>query len=62
VSLNPDTVVDTWLRLAIDALALTFILARVAYGICYITDRSTLRSLVWLVGFGCTVALFVTAA
>ncbi|MBN8281254.1 MAG: MAPEG family protein [Gammaproteobacteria bacterium] len=46
----------------IDALALTFILARVAYGICYITDRSTLRSLVWLVGFGCTVALFVTAA
>ncbi|MEQ1800349.1 MAG: MAPEG family protein [Gammaproteobacteria bacterium] len=46
----------------IDALAATFILARVAYGICYIFDRSTLRSLVWLVGFGCTVALFITSA
>lgn len=46
----------------IDALAVTFIVARIAYGLCYIADRSTLRSLVWLVGFGSTVALFVTAA
>jgi uncharacterized MAPEG superfamily protein len=46
----------------IDGLAVTFVLARVVYGICYIADRSTLRSLVWLVGFGCTVALYVTAA
>lgn len=46
----------------IDTLAVTFILARIAYGFLYITNRSTLRSLVWLVGFGCTVALFVTAA
>jgi uncharacterized MAPEG superfamily protein len=47
---------------AVDGLALTFIAARVAYGLCYIADRSTLRSLVWLLGFGCVVALFVTAA
>jgi uncharacterized MAPEG superfamily protein len=46
----------------IDALALTFIGARVIYGLCYIADRSTLRSLFWLAGFGSTVALFVTAA
>ncbi len=46
----------------IDALAVTFTLARVAYGLCYIADRSTLRSLVWTVGFGCMVALFVTSA
>jgi uncharacterized MAPEG superfamily protein len=46
----------------IDALALTFIAARVVYGLCYIADRSTLRSLVWLVGFGSVVGLFVTAA
>ncbi|MEO8445381.1 MAG: MAPEG family protein [Gammaproteobacteria bacterium] len=46
----------------IDILAVTFIVARVAYGLCYIADRPTLRSLVWLVGFGSVVALFVTAA
>jgi uncharacterized MAPEG superfamily protein len=46
----------------IDALALTFIVARVAYGFCYIADRAGLRSLVWLVGLSCVVGLFVTAA
>ena len=46
----------------VDALALTFIGARVIYGLCYIADKSTLRSLVWLVGFGCVVGLFITAA
>ncbi|MDH5276256.1 MAG: MAPEG family protein [Gammaproteobacteria bacterium] len=46
----------------IDALALTFTIARVAYGLFYIADRSTLRSLVWLLAFGSTVALFVTSA
>jgi uncharacterized MAPEG superfamily protein len=46
----------------VDALAVTFVIARVAYGIFYIADRSTLRSLTWLVAFGCTVGLFVAAA
>jgi uncharacterized MAPEG superfamily protein len=46
----------------IDALAVTFIAARVAYGLCYIADRAGLRSLLWLVGFSCVVGLFVTAA
>jgi uncharacterized MAPEG superfamily protein len=46
----------------IDALAVVFIVARIAYGLCYIADKSTLRSLVWLVGFGATVGLYFAAA
>ena len=43
----------------IDVLAGIFIVARILHGICYITDRASLRSIVWLVGFGITIALFV---
>jgi len=46
----------------IDALAVAFVIARVLYGICYIADRSTLRSLSWLAAFGCVIGLFVAAA
>lgn len=46
----------------IDLLAVVFIVARIAYGLCYIADRSTLRSLVWLAGFGATVGLYLAAA
>lgn len=46
----------------IDMLALGYVLARVLYGIFYITDRSTLRSLVWVAGLGCIIGLFVAAA
>jgi len=42
--------------------ALAFVLARVAYIVCYVTDRASLRSLVWLVGFAVSVSLFVLAA
>jgi len=49
-------------QFTVDALALTFIVARLAHGLCYIADQAGLRSLVWLVGFGCVVGLFVTAA
>ncbi len=44
----------------IDALAVTFVSARVIYTLLYIYDKPTLRSLVWSVGFLCTVGLFVT--
>ena len=43
----------------VDALALAFIGLRVAYLICYLTDRATLRSWLWLGGLACTVALFL---
>ena len=45
----------------INALAVLFLVARVLHGIFYINDQATLRSLVWLAGFGCVIALFVTA-
>lgn len=46
----------------IDTLAIIFILARVLHGICYIFDKNLLRTLVWTIGFACTIALFLVAA
>lgn len=46
----------------IDILAGVFILARLLHGVAYIADKGTLRSLVWLVGYGCMVGLFLAAA
>jgi uncharacterized MAPEG superfamily protein len=46
----------------VDALALAFIAARVAYLGCYLADLATLRSLVWTAGFALCVAIFVVAA
>lgn len=46
----------------VDALAATFIAARLAYTWAYFTDRATTRSLIWFVGFACMIALFVLAA
>ena len=45
----------------VDTLALMFVAARVVYLICYLADYALLRSLVWLVGFGCTLAIFLAA-
>ena len=44
------------------ALAWGYVAARVAYSACYILHRPSLRSLVWLVGLACCLALFVLAA
>jgi uncharacterized MAPEG superfamily protein len=46
----------------IDLLAVVFVLARVVYGFLYMADKSTLRSLVWLVALVATVLLFVLSA
>ena len=46
----------------IDALAVAFVLLRVAYTALYIADRPTARSLVWIAALACIVALFVVAA
>lgn len=45
-----------------DALALAFLFCRVLYGVCYIANLATLRSLVWTGGMGIVVAFFVLAA
>ncbi len=46
----------------INVLALTAVAARIAYTACYLTDRATLRSLCWMVGILCIIALFGVAA
>ncbi|MGQ0701037.1 MAG: MAPEG family protein [Panacagrimonas sp.] len=45
----------------IDLLALIWVGARLAHGVFYIADWATLRSLVWFVGLGCVVGLFLVA-
>ena len=42
----------------IDLLALGFVAARIAYLVCYIANWPTTRSIVWLVGLACVVAIF----
>lgn len=41
----------------VDALALSFIGLRLVYVWCYVTDRASLRSLVWAGGLAATIAL-----
>lgn len=45
----------------VNALALAFVLLRVAYIALYVTDRAAARSIVWMLGLGVCVALFVLA-
>ena len=45
----------------IDALALTFVAARLAYIALYIADQASLRSLVWSLGMLSVVGLFISA-
>jgi uncharacterized MAPEG superfamily protein len=42
----------------IDLLAIGFVLTRIAYLICYLANWSTTRSIVWLIGLACVVAIF----
>jgi uncharacterized MAPEG superfamily protein len=42
----------------IDILAVGFVLARIAYLICYVANWSTTRSIVWLIGIICVISLF----
>lgn len=42
--------------------ALAFIGFRVAYGVCYLADQASLRSLMWAGGIGSVVAIFLGAA
>ena len=42
----------------VDLLAIGFVAARIAYLICYVADLPTTRSIVWLAGLACVVAIF----
>ncbi|KAF0805601.1 hypothetical protein A6D6_02242 [Alcanivorax xiamenensis] len=43
----------------IDGIAIAFVLSRFMYGVCYIADWASARSLVWFFGIGCIIALFI---
>ena len=43
-------------------LSLAFVVLRVLHGVFYLANLAPLRSLVWLGGLGCTIALMVQAA
>lgn len=45
-----------------DLLAIGFIAARIVYGLLYLANLATLRSIAWLAGVGCIIALFVSGA
>ena len=42
----------------VDGLAIAFVLLRVGYVGAYLADRASLRSLLWVLALGCSVALF----
>jgi uncharacterized MAPEG superfamily protein len=42
----------------VDLLAVGFVIARIAFLACYLANWSTARSIVWLVGLICVVAIF----
>ena len=42
----------------IDFLAIGFVVARIAYLVCYVANWPTTRSIVWLAGIACVVAMF----
>ena len=42
----------------IDLLAIGFVLARIAFLICYLANWPTTRTVVWTAGFICVVAIF----
>lgn len=44
-----------------NTLALSFLASRVIYGVCYIKDWASVRSLVWSIGMLCIVGLFFVA-
>lgn len=45
----------------IDLYAMVFVAARIAFIVCYVTDKASLRSLSWLLGLLSVVGLFAAA-
>ena len=43
-------------------LAVAFVVLRVLHGVLYVADVALARSLVWMAGFACVIALLVLAA
>jgi uncharacterized MAPEG superfamily protein len=46
----------------VDAIAGAYVLCRILYSICYLTDKASLRTFFWMLGFVAVIAIFVVAA
>jgi len=46
----------------VNGVAVAFVVARVVYIWCYLSDRASLRSIVWMIGMALSVALFFLSA
>ena len=46
---------------SVDTLALVFVAARVAYTAAYVTDRATIRSVFWGIGWFATIGILLSA-
>lgn len=45
----------------INLLAIVWVIARLAHGVCYVANWATLRSLTYFVGMACVVGCFIAA-
>lgn len=45
----------------LDILAVAFVLARIAYLVCYLADWHWARSLVWFAGYAACIAIFLSS-
>lgn len=45
----------------VDALAVVFVVVRVAYVACYLADKALFRSIFWLLGYATVIAFYVLA-
>jgi uncharacterized MAPEG superfamily protein len=45
----------------VDELAMLFVAARVGFIAAYLADKASLRSMLWLIGLGASIALFFAA-
>jgi uncharacterized MAPEG superfamily protein len=43
---------------SIDALTIAFVATRCLYAACYLSNKALLRSIAWIIGFGCIIGLF----
>ena len=49
-------------QISVDTLAAVFIVARIAFTLFYLADRPTLRSIAFVIGYGCILGLFFLSA
>jgi len=46
----------------LDLLCMTWLLLRIGHGVAYVTDRATIRSLIWTLALAVNIAIFLTPA